>query len=340
MDWLGDLWEVISGAGSAVADWASANPELAGAAAGATIGAATGSNNPLRDAGIGAVLGTGYRNFSQLPSAPGSSGATSSATPQFNAPTNVQMLPGGNTVTPSTGAGMDFNGYFGGGYDGEGFSGVGATASMPQVSSGLQGTMDKLKGGLNTVRQFTKQNQDIMDIGAKGVSAYLRVKDGEARDAYMQKYRQQVDDATAANTARINAQNKAAEDMYLDSRANVAQAGLRAEKGVQGQIAGQLAGLDAASRLDPTARAALKQKARVSGAKAGAQAFSTADAYARAGLRAPEYATQNAPSYDATYANDIGKASRDTTAGLVGLYDDITGSGKRKAVDQYGNLNG
>lgn len=338
MAWYDDLWGAITDFGSTAVDWAKANPELAGAAAGATIGAATGSDNILRDAGIGAGLGYGYRNYSQLAPTIGSSDAGSAATPQFNAAAGAQSLPGGNTVAPAAGAGIDFGGYFGGDYKGDGFSGVGSSA--PGVTSGLQGTMDKLKGGLNTVRDFTKQNQDVMSLGAKGLSALQGMQDDAAREAYMKKYRQQADDTAAANTARINSQNKAAEDVYLDSRANVAQAGLRAEKGIQSQVAQQMAGLDTSSGLDSAAKAALKQKAQVAGAKAGSQAFSVADTNARAGIRAPQYATQNAPSYDSTYARDIGDASKNTTAGLMGLYDDVTGTSKRKAQDQVGTATG
>lgn len=320
-----------------VFNFAKSNPALTGAIASGLTGGFQGKygENNLGNIAGGAALGYGAGKLAESAGLMTPSGVPSAVAPVAQSVGSAGLSVPGAVATPvaqvATAAAPVSNAW--------GYAADGMGPPLSAMGESI-GPFDSAMAGLEKVQGVAKKYQPVFDLGAKGLSALQGMKDSDAQRAYMDKYQRQADEATAATTDAINRTNKAREDVYLDQRANVAQAGLRAQKGIDVRTAADMREIDSAQGLSGAAREALKRKASVAGAKSGAQAFSGADYQARAGVQAPSYAGLSAPTYSANYADDIGKASKATTEGMMGLYEDITGLRKSKANQQVGGLTG
>ncbi len=328
MAWWDSLIETVF-------NFAKSNPATTGAIVSGLTGGFQGKygENNLANIAGGAALGYGAGKVAEY------LGGSGAMTPTFTGGTAPTPPTGGsvglsipgatgaaaNTVVQGAGSTPNVWGYAA--------DGMGPPASAMGTSVGL---LDEGMAGLEKIGGVAKKYQPLLDIGAKGVSALAAKDAAEKQEEYMRKYQQQSDAAMASQQAAADKTNKAREDVYLDQRAQVAGAGLEAQKGVDVRTAGDIAELNQNKTLSSAARAALKQKALVAGSKAGAQAFSSADKAARAGLSAPTYSSVSSPTYSSTYANDIASASKAGSQGMMELYEDVTGLRKKKATEQVG----
>jgi hypothetical protein len=344
MAWYDDAWEMAKDWGGAALDWAKENPKTAGAITGLGLNAAFGKGEDnLQAMGLGAAAGGAAGYFANMPAA-GNWGGAGGGAPVAGMPA---ATPVSSAATMGTGVDMGKPGETAVG----GYGGYAGTAGNTGVTGDTGGSMmSDAKAGLGKVRAWAGENEDVLRLAGKGVSAYLgsQAKREAAAPvkAYNEQYRGQADAATAANAANVGKKNALVDQQVSDYLAiDPQRAGRQAYAGTLSRISGQAqkAATEAAGRGHSAATVeADKRRGRV-GATTGATtaaevARSGAEETRRAGLSGIQYAPQATPQYDSSYVSGLGTASDtgDTTGGAYSLYEDVLGLSKKKAETQVG----
>jgi hypothetical protein len=330
MDYVNSAWE-----------WAQSNPEIAGAGAGLLIHHATGGKGEdnLQAAGLGAALGAGANYVA------GNWGNQASASPTAPVAGMPAATPVSSAATMGTGVDMGKPGETAVG----GYGGYTGTTGNTGVTGDTGGTMmNKATAGLGKIREWAGENEGVLRLAGKGVSAYLgnQAKRAAAApvQAYNEQYRDQADAATAANAANVGKKNALVDQQVSDYLAiDPQRAGRQAYAGTLSRISGQAqkaAEAETGKGHSAATVEANKRRGRV-GATTGATtaaevARSGAEGTRRVGLSGIQYAPQATPQYDSSYVTGLGTASDtgDTTGGAYSLYEDVLGLSKKKAETQ------
>lgn len=202
--------------------------------------------------------------------------------------------------------------------------------------------MDKVNGGLQTIRNVSKQYGDVVGLGIKGYSALQGIEQGKKAQEYMEQQARQRQEAMDQNKAIVDKQNalteqRANEYLAMDPQYYAAKA-YSDVMGRQAQAANQLESTELSKGYSAATAAANKRRAML-GASTGA---STAAESARAqregtrmaGLAGIRYSTQATPTFDSGYYNAVANSGRAETEGAVKFLDDLTGLQTNKAKDQ------
>lgn len=359
MAWYDDAWEMAKSFGGQALEFAKENPTVAGAGVGLGLNAAFGKGeNNLQAAGLGAALGYGAseltNNFTAAPSV-GNWGGADGAAPTAPAAASVAgatapAAPVSSAATMGTGAvGVGGAGKPGenamGGYDVQGNSGITGDTGGPMMS--------QAKAGLGKIREFGKENEDVLRLAGKGISAYLgsQAKSSAAApvQAYNEQYRGKADEAAAANTAVVEKKNALVDQQVSDYLAMDPQrAGKQAYAGTLSRISGQAqkaAEAETGKGYSAATVAANKRRGMV-GATTGATtaaevARGTAEGTRRAGLSGIAYQQKAVPTYDTSYASGVRDNADYGGAGSEGkdaysMYEDVMGLSEQKAKKQVG----
>ena len=348
MAWYDDAWELAKDFGGAAWDFAKENPALAGAGAGLVAHHLTGGKGEdnLQAMGLGAALGAGADyvagNWGASEAAPTAGmGAGTGAAPSAPAPTSSAATAGLGVTGPGSADTYAAR------------SGSGSYADSAGITGDTGGTtMNKLSAGLKGIREFGAQNEDVLRLAGKGLSAYLgsqaKGKAAAPVNAYNEQYRAKADEAMAANTALAGKKNALVDQQVADYLAvDPQRAGKQAYAGTLSRISGQAqkAAEAETGKGYSAATVAANKRRGVVGATTGAttaaeSARAGAEGTRRAGLSSIQYKEQAVPTYDAAYAGgmqDAGKDAAGTTEGAYSLYEDVLGLSKKKADEQVGN---
>lgn len=353
MAWYDDAWEMAKDWGGQALEFAKENPTIAGAGVGLGLNAAFGKGeNNLQAAGLGAALGYGAgeltNNFTAAPSIGNWGGADGAAPTAPAAP--VAGMPAASPVssaaTVGTGATAAAAGPQelgdAGGYDVQGNSGITGDTGGSMMS--------QAKAGLGKIRAFGKENEDVLRLAGKGVSALIGNKEKAAAaapvQAYNEQYRAKADEAMATNTANVGKKNALVDQQVADYLAMDPQrAGKQAYAGTLSRISGQAqkaAEAETGKGYSAATVAANKRRGMV-GATTGATtaaevARGTAEGTRRAGLNSAQYAKRDVPQYDTGYASGVQTANdaAGTTGGAYSMYEDVLGLSEQKAKQQVG----
>ena len=341
MAWYDDAWDMAKQFGGAAMDFAKENPQIAGAGAGLAVHHLTGGKGEdnLQAMGLGAALGGAANYVAGNWGAPGAA-PTEGTAPSAPAPVSSSATMG----TGATGAGSAANAV-----DARG--GYGDYAGSAGITGDTGGTMmNTLNAGLKGIRKFGDDNQDLVGLAGKGISAYLgsqaKSKAAAPVQAYNEQYRGKADAAMAANAALANKKNalvdqQAADYMAIDPQ----RSGQQAYAGTLSRISGQAqkaAEAETGKGYSAATVAANKRRGMVgatTGATTAAEAARAgAEGTRRAGLGSIQYKEQDVPSYDASYATGTQAANTaaGTTEGAYSLYEDVFGLSKKKADEQVG----
>jgi hypothetical protein len=349
MAWWDTIFDVIKTGASAAKDFAVANPGTAGAIASGLTGGFQGkygSNN------LGNIAG-GYLAGTALSGVANSMGSPASETGRLNTPmpsaasATSSFNPGvaASTVTPAASAAtgsfgsMGSSSYFGGGYDGARFAGLGAGAAPSQLES----VFSKAKSALGNVRQFGADNQDVLRLGGKAVSAYLGSQESDKVAGLQRDYAAQRSAADAENRAIVGKKNALADEVTATTMSTMDPQNQAQRAWASTQAATKRGiGRNNASGMSTSAKAAENRRAMLTGSTAGVsnatQAYDTASAGRRAGLQtaAGMYTGNATPTYDGAYEQAVRNNGAGTTSGAYGLLDDVFDLSKDKADKQVG----
>jgi len=371
MAWYDDIWDFASDVGGAAWDFAKENPALAGAGAGLVAHHLTGGKGEdnLAAAGLGAALGSGASMAYETYNAP--TAATEGTYNPATAPTPSSGIAPSAAVgssAASVGTGVAANttdargGY--GAYSPEVSGNTGITgdtggdmmgppvsaAGTPTLANRLSMGMNTAKSGLQTVRKFGADNEDVLRLGGKALSAYMGSQAKTAStapvQAYNEKYAAAKDAVTATNTGLVDKQNAIADQQAADYTAiNPQRSGQQAYASTLSRIAGQAQNNATAetNKGYSAATVAANKRRGLVGASTGATtaagaATAAAEGTRRAGLNSVKYTPQSTSGYDSAYAGslqDVGGSN--ATQGAYGLVDDVFGLSKKKADEQVGN---
>ena len=370
-NWWDDAWDLAKEFGGAAWDLAKENPELAGAGAGLLVHHATGGKGEdnLQAMGLGAALGAGANYVADNWSTPsetaapttGSWGDPSAASegsgvPYAAAPSQVPVSSSATMGTGVTGAGSadTYAARSGSGTyaDSAGLTGDtgGDMMGPPASAAGEPTLLNRLGAGLKDVRDWAKDNEDVVGLAGKGIAAYLgsqaKSKAAAPVRAYNEQYRGKADEAMAANTALAEKKNAIVDQQVADYTAIAPQrSGQQAYAGTLSRIqkqAQKVADTETGKGYSAATVAANKRRGMVgasTGATSAAEAARVgAESTRRAGLGSIQYEKQDIPTYDTGYAGGVKTTedAADTTEGAYSLYEDVFGLSKKKADEQVG----
>ena len=339
MAWWDTIFDVIKTGASAAKDFAVANPGTAGAIASGLTGGFQGkygSNN------LGNIAG-GYLAGTALSGVTNSMGSPASETGRLNTPmptpaSATGIFNPGATISSVAPAASTATGSFG-----SMGSGPLSGAAWENAPSQLESVFSKGKSTLGAVRQFGADNQDVLRLGGKAVSAYLGAQESDRIAGLQRDYATQRSAADAENRAIVGKKNALADEVTATTMSTMDPQN-QAQRAWASTQAATKRGIDRnnASGMSTSAKVAENRRAMLTGSTAGVsnatQAYDTASTGRRAGLQAAAgmYTGNATPTYDDAYEQAVQNNGAGTASGAYGLLDDVFALSKDKADKQVG----
>ena len=313
-NWWDDAWDLAKEFGGAAWDFAKENPKTAGAIAGVGLNAAFGDGKnwqeaALTGAAVGGLADYAAGNWGAPGAAPAGGAAPSAPAPVSSSATMGTGVTGpgsADTYAARSGSG-DYAGSAGltGDTGGDMMGPPASAAGEPTLLNRLSMGMSAAKTGLQDVRDWAKDNEDVVGLAGKGISAYLgsqaKSKAAAPVRAYNEQYRAKADEAMAANTALAGKKNALVDQQAADYMAvDPQRAGKQAYAGALSRISGQAqkaAATETGKGYSAATVAANKRRGMVgasTGATSAAEAARVgAESTRRAGLGSIQYEKQD-----------------------------------------------
>lgn len=370
-------WDTLFDLGSSVLDFAKSNPTTTGAALGLLTGGFKGEygEKNLQNTALGGALGFAAGQASDF-FRPGAGGAATApnvtGAPAPTASTMPSATPAGGLFSgsnPSLFSSSPSNASITGDFGGIGTPSMAtapnfydrvSNASNTNLSNALYTAktadavggaakqlpgieaLDKLQGGLDTVRGYADKYSGVADVGLKIGSAVAGQENARKQRQMMEEYERRRSAADAENKSIVDKQNaltqlRADEYMAMDPNRYGARAYASTVAGVKSKAdqarAAAMAKGSSAATADAERRRALLS-ASTQGVEAADSAWNKVEGARRAGLSSINYKGYETPTYDAGYAETLGKTANAETQGLYKLGEDILGVNKKKAEDE------